>query len=51
MGDVSDYQVQIQQLTETINQQMVTANQQAAQMANMVADMEAAYERGVESHG
>lgn len=51
MGDVSDYQVQIQQLTETINQQQATANQQSAQMANMVSDMETAYQEGVESHG
>jgi hypothetical protein len=44
MGDVSDYQVQIQHLAETIDQQ-------SAQMTTMVTDMEAAYEEGVESHG
>ena len=44
MGDVSDYQVQIQQMTETIDQQ-------SAQMTTMVTDMETAYEEGVESHG
>lgn len=44
MGDVSDYQVQIQHLTETIDQQ-------SAQMTTMVTDMETAYEEGVESHG
>ena len=44
MGDVSDYQVQIQQMTETIDQQ-------STQMTTMVTDMETAYEEGVESHG
>ena len=44
MGDVFDYQVQIQHLAETIDQQ-------SAQMTTMVTDMEAAYEEGVESHG
>ena len=44
MGDVSDYQVQIQHLAETIDQQ-------SAQMTTMVTDMETAYEEGVESHG
>ena len=51
MGDVSDYQMQIQQLTEAIDQQKAAADQQSAQMADMVTDMETAYEEGVESHG
>ena len=51
MGDVSDYQMQIQQLTEAIDQQKTAADQQSAQMADMVTDMETAYEEGVESHG
>jgi hypothetical protein len=44
MGDVSDYQLQIQQLTEA-------AEQQSALMAGMATDMETAYKEGVESHG
>jgi hypothetical protein len=44
MGDVSDYQLQIQQLTEA-------AEQQSALMAGMETDMETAYKEGVESHG
>ena len=51
MGDVSDYQAQIQQLTESIDQHKAAANQQSAQMANMVSDMETAYKEGVESNG
>ena len=50
-GDVTAYQTQIQELNETIAQQQATVEAQSGQLRSMEADMEAAYQEGVESHG
>ena len=44
LGDVSAYEEQVEDLRQTVAEQSAAA-------AQMTADMEAAYEEGVESHG
>ena len=51
LGDVTEYQAQIQALNETIHQQAAAAEETSAQMSAMVTDMEHAYEEGVENNG
>ena len=51
LGDVTGYQAEIQQLNETIQLQKNTADQQTAKLSAMMADMEQAYQEGVESNG
>ena len=51
LGDVTGYQAEIQQLNEAIQQQKNTADQQAAKLSGMMADMRQAYQEGVESNG
>lgn len=51
LGDVTEYQAQIQALTETIHEQSALAEQKTEQLTTMVTDMESAYEEGVENNG
>ena len=51
LGDVTSYQAQIDALSETIAAQQAAMDVQAAQAAALTADMEAAYQEGVESNG
>lgn len=51
LGDVTGYQAQIDDLTQTIRQQQTALDSQTAETAAMISSMEAAYEEGVESNG
>ena len=51
LGDVTEYQAQIQALNETIHEQTAVAEQKSEQLTTMVTDMEHAYEEGVEDNG
>lgn len=51
LGDVTEYQAQIQVLNETIHAQSSVAEQKSEQIAAMVTDMKHAYEEGVENNG
>ena len=51
LGDVTGYQAQIDDLTQTIRQQQTALDSQTAETAAMICSMEAAYEEGVESNG
>ena len=51
LGDVTGYQTQIDDLTQTIRQQQTALDSQTAETAAMISSMEAAYEEGVESNG
>lgn len=51
LGDVTVYQAQIDDLTQTIRQQQTALDSQTAETAAMISSMEAAYEEGVESNG
>ena len=51
LGDVTGYQAQIDDLTQTIRQQQTALDSQTAETAAMIASMEAAYEEGVENNG
>ena len=51
LGDVTGYQAQIDDLTQTIRQQQTALDSQTAETAAMISSMKAAYEEGVESNG
>ena len=51
LGDVTGYQAQIDDLTQTIRQQQTALDSQTAETAAMISSMNAAYEEGVESNG
>ena len=51
LGDVTVYQAQIDDLTQTIRQQQTALDSQTAETAAMISSMKAAYEEGVESNG
>ena len=51
LGDVTGYQAQIDDLTQTIRQQQTAQDSQTAETAAMISSMKAAYEEGVESNG
>lgn len=51
LGDVTGYQAQIAELNETVASQAATIQTQAETAAALTADMESAYQEGVESNG
>lgn len=51
LGDVTEYQAQIQALNETVADQQAAIKDQAARMAAMEDELEAAYTEGVERNG
>lgn len=51
LGDVIAYQTRIRELEDTVAQQQTELEQQAVQQKAMIAEMQTAYQEGVESNG